>query len=126
MNLLRIAVAAVLATGLCGALQAQNKKADTKSLIVGVWELTNTAKGGPPIGTTMEFTKDGNLKLTSKADGMELIANGKYVVEGNKFTGTLKIRGNEEKGTSTIRKLTDTELVTEDEAGRVLEFKRKP
>ena len=73
----------------------------------------------------MEYSKDGKIKMTGKANGKELVANGTYVVEGNKFTGMLKTPDREEKGTVTIKKLTDTELVTEDDAGRVLEFKRK-
>ena len=73
----------------------------------------------------MEYSKDGKIRMTGKAKGKELVANGTYVVEGNKFTGTLKSPYREEKGTVTIKKLTDTELVTEDDAGRVLEFKRK-
>lgn len=126
MTLLRIAAAVVLVTSLLGILQAEEKKPDNKTLIVGVWELTKTGKSGkPPVGTTMEYTKDGKVKMTGKAKGKEFVFDGTYVVEGNKLTGTLKTSDREEKGTLTIKKLTDKVLVTEDDVGRVLEFKRK-
>ena len=73
----------------------------------------------------MEYTKDGQVKMTGKADGKEFVFDGTYAVQGNKLTGTMKTSDSEEKGTLTIKKLTDKELVTEDEAGRVLEFRRK-
>ena len=122
---LRIPTVAVLVASLLSSLEADEKKSDNKTLIVGVWELTKADNGGPPVGTTMEYTKDGKIKMIGKADGKEIAANGTYVVEGNKFKGTLKSPDREEKGTVTIKKLNDKELVTEDDAGRVLEFKRK-
>jgi uncharacterized protein (TIGR03066 family) len=122
---LRIPTVAVLVASLLSSLEADEKKSDNKTLIVGVWELTKADNGGPPVGTVMEYSKDGKIRMTGKANGKELVANGTYVVEGNKFTGMLKTPDREEKGTVTIKKLTDTELVTEDDAGRVLEFKRK-
>jgi uncharacterized protein (TIGR03066 family) len=126
MKSLRIVVVAVLVAGLFGSLRAEEKKPDNKTLIVGVWELTKAGEGAkPPVGTTMEYTKDGKIKMTGKADGKEFVFDGTYVVEGNKLTGTMKTSDREEKGTLTIKRLTDKELVTEDEAGRVLEFKRK-
>src|SRR5262249_21219182 len=96
-----------------------------ETLIVGVWELTKAGEGGPPVGTTMEFTKDGKVKMSGKADGKEFALDGTYVVEGQKLTATIKSADRTEKGTVTIKKLTDEELVTQDENGRVLEFKRK-
>jgi uncharacterized protein (TIGR03066 family) len=125
MNSFCTVAAVVLVAGLVGALHAQEKKADNESLIVGVWELTKADKGGPPVGTVMEFTKDGKIKMTGKADGKQFVANGTYFVNGNKFTGILKTPDREETGTVTIKKLTDKELVTEDDVGRVLEYKRK-
>jgi uncharacterized protein (TIGR03066 family) len=125
MKSLRIAAAVILIAGLLGSLRAEEKKPDNKTLIVGVWELTKTGEGGnPPVGTTMEFTKDGKMKMTGKTKGKEFVFNGTYVVEGNKLIGTMKTSDREEKGDLTIKKLTDKELVTNDGA-RVLEFKRK-
>jgi uncharacterized protein (TIGR03066 family) len=125
MITLRVVPAAVLLAILFGTLSADEKKADNKTLIVGVWELTKAGEGGPPVGTTMEFTKDGKLKLSGKADGKEFAFDGTYVIEGDKLTGTLKTQDGTEKDTITIKKLTDKELVTQDENGRVVEFTRK-
>ncbi len=125
MKWLRIVAAAVLVASLPGPLRAEEKKADNKALIVGVWELTKASEGGPSVGTTMAFTKDGKVKVSGKADGKEFAFDGFYVVVGDKLTGTIKSGDRTEEGTITIKKLTDKELVTRDEAGRVLEFKRK-
>ena len=73
----------------------------------------------------MEYSKDGEIRMTGKANGKEFNFDGTYVVDGNKFTGILQTPDREEKGSVTIKKLTDRELVTEDDVGRVLEFKRK-
>jgi uncharacterized protein (TIGR03066 family) len=79
--------------------------------------VTKPGEGGkPPVGTTIEYTKDGKMKMKGKADGKEFVFEGTYVVEGNKLTGIMKTSDREEKGTLTIKKLTDKELVTEDEA----------
>jgi uncharacterized protein (TIGR03066 family) len=125
MKSLRIVAAAVLVGSLLGSLRAEEEKPDNKTLIVGAWELTKAREGGPPVGTTMEFTKDGKVKLSGKADGKEFAFDGYYVVVGDKLTATLKSPDRREDGTVTIKKLTDKELVTQDETGRTLEFKRK-
>jgi uncharacterized protein (TIGR03066 family) len=125
MKSLRIVAAATLAAVLLGSLRAEEKKADNKALIVGVWELTKAGEGGPPVGTTMGFTKDGKVKMSGKADGKEFSFDGTYVVEGDKLSASIKSPDRTEKGTVTIKKLTDKEFVTQDENGRALEFKRK-
>src|SRR4051794_24679739 len=104
MNPLRIVAAAVLVAGLLGPLRAEEKKADNKTLILGVWELTKARQGGPPVGTTMEFTKDGKVKMSGKADGKEFAFDGNYVVVGDKLTATIKSPGRTEAGTVTIKK----------------------
>jgi len=124
MKSLPIVAATVLVAGLTCSLQAGEQKADNKTLIVGVWELTKAGDGGPPLGTTLEFTKGGNLKMRGKADGKEFVFEGTYIVEGNKLTHMLKILDRDEKDTTTIKKLTNKELVMDNEV-RVLEFKRK-
>jgi uncharacterized protein (TIGR03066 family) len=125
MKPLHIAAAVVLVTSLLGFLRAEQKKADNKTLIVGVWELTKASSGKAPAGTVLEFTKDGKLKMSGKADGKEFAFEGTYVVEGDKLTVRMKTPDRTEEGTLTIKKLTDKELVTQDDAGRVLEFKQK-
>jgi hypothetical protein len=53
MSLSRIVAAAVRVAGLLGSLRAEEKKADNKKLILGVWELT---KAGDENGRVLEFS----------------------------------------------------------------------
>ena len=123
MKALCIVAAGVLIAGLGVSLRAEEEKVDIKALIVGIWELTKVSDGPRDI-TTMEFTKDGKFKMKLKGtDGKEFDVDGTYVVEGDKLT--VKSPVPSEKATATIKKLTDEELVTQnDDGGRVLEFKR--
>ena len=125
MKALCIVAAGALVAGLVASLRAEEEKIDNKALIVGIWELTKVSEGGPRVGTTMEFTKDGKFKMKEKAEGKEIDVDGIYVVEGDKLTATVKSPVPSGKSTATIKKLTDKELVTKNEdGGRVLEFKR--
>ena len=90
--------------------------------IVGVWE---AAKGDLPKGSTVEFTKDGKLKLTLKVEDKTLTADGSYTVDGEKVNVVLKFEGQEQKQTLKIKTLTDKMLVTIDEKGMEDEFTRK-
>jgi uncharacterized protein (TIGR03066 family) len=128
MRVLGILISIAVGVFLIGNGSAQEKKEPTnKEKIIGVWELTKPGEGGKlPVGATMEYTRDGKIKMTGNADGKEFMFDGTYVVEGNKLTAILKTSDREEKGTLTIKELTDKVLVTEDDVGRrVMEFKRK-
>src|SRR5579875_60070 len=94
--------------------------------ILGVWEVTKS-DDGTPVGTTIEFAKDGKLKVTTKAGDQVLNLEGTYKVKGDKLTITLKPPESEKELTDivTITKLTDKVLITKDEQGKVDEFKRK-
>jgi uncharacterized protein (TIGR03066 family) len=65
MKAITLGLAAFLFAGLTAAYGA-DKKDDNKTKIVGVWEV---AKGELPKGSTMEFTKDGKLKVTINVEG---------------------------------------------------------
>ena len=91
--------------------------------IVGTWEV---AKGAElPPGATFEFTKDGKMKMTAKVDGKDFTSEGTYKVDGDTLTTTQKQGPKEVTEKSKIKTLTDTTLVTEDEKGQAVEFKRK-
>ena len=126
MKALCILAAGALIAGLVVSLRAEEEKIDNKALIVGIWELTKVSEG-PRDVNTIEFTKDGKFKMKLKGtDGKEFDVDGTYVVEGDKLTAAVKSPVPSEKATATIKKLTDKELVTQnDDGGRVLEFKRK-
>jgi len=112
-----------LATSSPSFAQAKkDDKASNKEKILGSWEVTKSGSGIPP-GSIFEFTKDGKLKITVKADGKEVTVEGTYSVEGDTITSAGP-KG-EKADKNKIKKLTATELVTEDEKGKVDEFKKK-
>ena len=127
MGMLRLMATGLLAVGMVVAARAEDKKADAKDKIVGVWEVVKADKteGVPPVGTVIEFTKDGKMKVTHKnKEGKEETAEGTYTIDGQKLMVTIKFGDKEAKHTVTLKKLTDTELVGEGEKGTA-EFKRK-
>ncbi len=93
-----------------------------KDKIIGVWEVAKSGSGAPA-GATIEFTKDGKMKMTVSMNGKEMSMEGTYSVEGDKLTATAGPKG--EKDTATIKKLTDSELVIEDSKGKTDELKKK-
>ena len=93
--------------------------------LVGVWEVVKAEQGALPVGSTIDFGKDGKAKVTAVREGKESTAEGTYVVDGTKLTVTLKHGEKEVKHAITIKKLTDTEFVSENEKGKTAEFKRK-
>src|SRR6266849_3201131 len=121
MKAITLGLAAFLLVGLTAAYGA-DKKDDNKMKIVGVWEVV---KGDAPKGTTMEFTKDGKLKFTVEVEGKKITVEGTYEVDGESIkTAGKGPDGKEQKETIKIKKLTEKELVTEDEKGKTDEFKR--
>jgi uncharacterized protein (TIGR03066 family) len=133
MKLLQLLLTAGLLVGLASVCRAEEKKADkdktNKEKIVGTWvlEKPDKPKGGLPPGATIEFTKDGKLKLSAKQDGKEISVEGTYSVDGDKLKTTGQgPDGKEQTDTDTITKLTDKELVIKDsKSGEELTFKKK-
>jgi uncharacterized protein (TIGR03066 family) len=95
---------------------------DNAKKIVGVWEVVK-GEGAPP-GSTVEFTKDGKLKVQAKVGDKEFKIDGTYKVEGEKLMVKLTFEGKTVEETNKIKKLTEKELLLEDEKGKVEEFKR--
>jgi uncharacterized protein (TIGR03066 family) len=90
--------------------------------LVGVWE----QEDGDAKGSTVEFTGDGKLKVVDFTKGQKIeTIDGTYTLDGDTLKIAL-IHGEEEekKDSVKITKLTDQELVTEDEKGKVDHFKR--
>jgi uncharacterized protein (TIGR03066 family) len=115
----RLAAAGVLffSLTLVGAAGTDNAKK-----IIGLWEVTK-GEGAPP-GSTVEFSKDGKLKVHAKVGDKEINIDGTYKVEGDKLTVTLTFEGKTIMETNKIKKLTEQQLIVEDEKGKVEEFKR--
>ena len=129
-SLPRILCLAVVSIG-CGLLlrgktiSAAPAPASNKTKIVGVWEVTKS-EDAAPAGATLEFTKDGKLKVSAKIGDQALSFEGTYKVDGNKLVATMKgPDGKERTETMILVKLTASELITKDEKGRRDEFKKK-
>jgi uncharacterized protein (TIGR03066 family) len=136
MNLLRFAflgclVAAAVSAGTSSpsiacaeeGLAPAPLRADTnKEKIVGTWEV---AKSKPP--TTIEFTKEGKLKISVKLPNMPPVTlEGTYEVKGDTVTVAVKTPdGKEMKDSLTIVKLTATEMTTTDSKGKKDEYAKK-
>jgi uncharacterized protein (TIGR03066 family) len=122
MRTFALAVTSVLVLGLTAAF-ADDKKDDNKAKLVGIWEAT---EGEAPKGATVEFTKDGKLKIAFEADGKKIVIEGTYELDGKSLKTNLKgPDGKERKETMTIEELTDSKLVTKDEKCKVDKFKKQ-
>jgi uncharacterized protein (TIGR03066 family) len=124
MKLLRLALVGALVLGVT-AVRAEDKKEGgvDKKKLMGTWVVT---KGETlPVGATVEFTKDGKLKLVIKEKDKALTVEGAYEVKGDGFKLTMKDGDKEHTETLKVKKLTDKELVVEDEKGKKDTFKKK-
>jgi uncharacterized protein (TIGR03066 family) len=125
MKMLRLLVVGVAVCGLTFVAGADEKKADNAKLLVGSWEVTKSFDKGPAVGTTVEFTKESKMKVTHKQDGKEETMDGTYKLDGDKFTFELKMGDQVIKKTITIKKISETEMTTTDDDGKVVELKKK-
>jgi uncharacterized protein (TIGR03066 family) len=109
-----------------GGTPAATGEKPNKDKIVGAWEVTKSESGGP-VGATIDFTKDGKMKMSMKTpDGKTVEMEGRYEVEGDKVTAITKgPDGKEKKEPGTITKLTDKEMSIKDEKGKTDEYKKK-
>lgn len=128
MKPLNLILTGVLAFGLCGLAGAQDKKDEKKddnaTKLVGKWEIVK-AGGGAPVGTIIEFTKDGKMMAAIKIEGMDIKIDGTYKLEKDKLSLKMKFGGDEISEDLTIKKLTDEVLELEDKDKKVDELKRK-
>lgn len=124
MNILRIVVAAIVVTSLGTSINAADKD-DNKTLIVGKWEVSKADDGTVPAGATIEFTKDGKMKMNAKKDGKEENREGTYTVEKEALTLIMKRDDGDRTVKITIKALSATELTVEGPDGKSVSFKKK-
>ncbi len=111
---MRAAVIAVVAVGLLGPSGTGRAADDNKELIVGAWEIAYSDAKDVPVGTKLEFTKDGKVNITVKADGKDVTVDaGGYKVEKDMVTLTGKDGVKNDKGRICL--LNKTSLVINDE-----------
>ena len=87
-------------------------KPDPAALLVGKWVVAKSG-GEPPVGFTMEFTREGRFTFTTpRKGGKQIRIEGAYKVEGDKLRITQK-KGDKEDppATLTIKKLTAQQLI---------------
>ena len=125
MRTMRLLAAGALLCVLAHGVRAEDKKADNAKLLVGTWEVVKADKGTVPVGSTVEFTKEGKMKVTHKEGDKEESLEGTYKVDGDKFSFELKVGDKVNKKTITIKKISETEMTTTDEDGKSVELKRK-
>src|SRR5262245_15811151 len=124
MNMLRIlSVGAIVCAFTVGA--RAEEKVDYAKLIVGKWEISKADEGTVPVGTIVEFTKDGKFIVTGKKDDVDMKFEGTYTMDGNKFTFKMKIGEEEQSQTITIVKISDKEMSTKNKDDKVVECKKK-
>ncbi len=114
-------VLGVLVFGLAGSAKAED--VDAKK-IVGTWVLEKSG-GDLPVGTNVEFTKDGKLVANVKIESMEIKIDGTYSIAKDKLTVKLKAGEMDIEETATITKLSDEALELKDKDGKVDTFKKK-
>ena len=113
----------IAVTGLlCLCLSMAVAQDATSKKLVGSWTMV---KGDGPPGMMLTFTADGKLIMSADLKGKELKIEGTYTVKDNTITSKLSFGGKEVSEDHKIKKLTDTELQTEDKKGTVDEFKKK-
>jgi len=109
---------------LCVALPATVSAEDPRALAgPKPWTVVNSEEAPP--GTKIQFGADGKLTLTFSVEGKPREVTGTYAVAGNQLTLKLSHDGKERVETRTIKKLTDTMLVTEDKNRKVEELERR-
>ena len=123
MNALKLFAAGVAMCLVVSGARAEDT--DLAKMLVGKWEITKTADGGPPVGTLVEFTKDGTVKVKGKMDDKEFAMEGKYKVETHKFTCTFKDGDKEKVIVHDAVKITDKAMSFKNDDGKVIELKKK-
>jgi uncharacterized protein (TIGR03066 family) len=125
MNEMRLLAVGAIVCLLGASAVADETKPDYSKLIVGKWECTKSDPGTLPVGSGVEFTKDGKMLLNMKMGDQALKMEGTYKLAGDKFDMAFKMGDQEHKQTITIKKLDDTTMSTADGDGKAVVLTRK-
>ena len=113
--------AAVL--GLAVVASASSVRADDTAKLVGKWEVTKSG-GEVPVGSLVEFTKDGKMTANVTLDGKELKLAGTYKLTGDKLKVNLMLNEQKIDHEFTV-KFNKDELTLEDADKKVDTLKKK-
>jgi len=99
--------------------------AQDKGLLAGgkEWKVVKSEEAPP--GTRFLFATDGKLTVTFVIDGKPREMSGTYTLSGSVLTLKLAHDGRERVETRTIKKLTDSVLITEDKNRKLEELQRE-
>jgi uncharacterized protein (TIGR03066 family) len=99
-------------------------RADDAAKLVGKWEVTKSG-GDTPVGSTVEFTKDGKLTATVPIDGKDVKVTGTYKLDGKKLKVNLTLNEQKVEHELTLTFKGDDELMLEDDDKKVDTLTRK-
>jgi uncharacterized protein (TIGR03066 family) len=130
MKTIGMTLAGLLILVFAGISAADDKKDDkkteeTKKKLLGTWVAQEG--GDMPAGSTLEFVKDGKLKIVVKIQDNKIDVEGTFeLTDGETLKVTSKDPDGKERSEKIkISKLTDSELVTVDEKDKKDTFKKK-
>jgi len=98
--------------------------AQEKGALAGAKEWTVVKSEEAPPGTKIQFGNDGKLTITYVVDGKPRSVSGSYTLAGDKLTLKLAHEGRERVETRTVKKLTESVLITEDKNRKLEELQR--
>src|SRR5207237_7484553 len=102
MKALSALVLGVLTLGLAAGNAADEK--DYPKLIVGKWEITKSDLA--PVGSIVEFTKDGKVLAVVKDDGQDVKLEGTYKVDKDKIVNKMMLASGTEENSDASTTLT--------------------
>ncbi len=120
---MKLVCAAVLGLVTVFALTGSAKADDTAKLL-GKWEITKSA-GETPVGTVVEFAKDGKMTANLTLDGKDVKLDGTYKLDGKKLKVNLTLNEQKIDHEFTVTFKGDDGLELEDADKKVDTLKKK-
>jgi uncharacterized protein (TIGR03066 family) len=112
------------ALGLAVFFVAAPAKADDADKLLGKWEVTKSG-GETPMGTIVEFAKDGKMTAIVNLDGKDVKLTGTYTLKDKKLAVKLKLDDQDINHDFTIKFPTDDSLELEDKDKKIDTLKKK-
>ncbi|HSQ55973.1 MAG TPA: hypothetical protein VLM40_09510 [Gemmata sp.] len=97
---------------------------DNAKKILGAW-LVEKQTGDLPVGTVVEFMKEGKMSVTLKQEDKDMKLSGTYKLEKDKLTVVVVFGDDKHEENLTIKKLTDDALEVTDKDNKTETFKKK-
>jgi uncharacterized protein (TIGR03066 family) len=124
MNTMRLMAAGIIVCALASGVRAGAEK-DYAKLVVGKWKVAKASPGTFPLGTVLGLSKDDKAKVIGRRDGKELIHAGTYEMDGPTIVITVTVKGEKQKHTLTITKISDTTMAVDHGGGGTMEFRKE-